>query len=124
MKPVRNRIRKHYGLTASRVAVRSQRPWYFSVLISLALVFAGYVIAYWQFTGGKLSDLIENMTYISRENQTLHVRSIQIQRELQVERAAQTNLAKELVDLQDEAVKLKQDVEFYKNIVKEKPPKH
>ena len=124
MKPVRNRIRKHYGLTASRVAVRSQRPWYFSVLISLALVFAGYVIAYWQFTGGKLSDLIENMSYISRENQTLHVRSIQIQRELQVERAAQTNLAKELVDLQDEAVKLKQDVEFYKNIVKEKPPKN
>ena len=124
MKPVRNRIRKHYGLTAKRVAVRSQRPWYFNALIGLVLVFAGYIIAYWQFTGGKLSDLIENMTYISRENQTLHVRSIQIQRELQVERAAQTNLAKELVDLQDEAVKLKQDVEFYKNIVKEKPPKH
>lgn len=124
MRPVRNRIRKHYGLTASRVAVRSQRPWYFSALIGLALVFVGYVIAYWQFTGGKLSDLIENMTYMSRENQTLHIRSIQIQRELQVERAAQTNLAKELIDLQDEAVKLKQDVEFYKNILKEKPPKH
>lgn len=124
MKPVRNRIRKHYGLTASRVAVRSQRPWYFNVLLGLGLLFVGYVIAYWQFTGGKLSDLIENMTYMSRENQTLHVRSIQIERELQVERAAQTNLAKELVHLQDEAVKLKQDVEFYKNIIKEKPPAH
>lgn len=124
MKPVRNRIRKHYGLTASRVAVRSQRPWYFNALISLGLIFLGYLIAYIQFTGGKLSDLIENMTTISHENQTLHVRSIQIQRELQIERAAQTNLAKELVDLQDEALKLKQDVEFYKNIVKEKPPAH
>ena len=124
MKPVRNRIRKHYGLTASRVAVRSQRPWYFNALISLGVIFLGYLIAYIQFTGGKLSDLIENMTTISHENQTLHVRSIQIQRELQVERAAQTNLAKELVDLQDEALKLKQDVEFYKNIVKEKPPAH
>ncbi len=124
MKPVRNRIRKHYGVTASRVAVRSQRPWYFNALIGLALIFTGYLIAYIQFTGGKLSDLIENMTTISHENQTLHVRSIQIQRELQVERAAQTNLAKELVDLQDEALKLKQDVEFYKNIVKQKPPAH
>jgi len=114
MKPVRRRIRRHFGLTAKQVAVRSKRPWYFQWSITTLYVVVGYVIAYWQFAGAE--DVHQKLKQTALENQTLHTKIIQVERQLQIEQAAQTNLTQELNKVQDENMHIKQDLVFYKNM--------
>lgn len=119
MKPVRRRIRRHFGLTAKQVAVRSQRPWYFQWSIAVLFVATGYLIAYWQFSGGD-ENLSEKFKHATLENQSIQTKLIQVERQLQIEQAAQSNLAKELNLVQDENIHLKEDLLFYKNMVNNK----
>jgi len=115
MKPVRRRIRRHFGLTAKQVAVRSKRPWYFQWGITAVFVIAGYLIAYWQFSSR--GDIYQKYQQTALENQALHTKIIQVERQLQIEQAAQTNLTKELNKVQDENMHIKQDLVFYKNML-------
>ncbi len=119
MKPVRRRIRRHFGLTAKQVAVRSQRPWYFQWGVAVLFVVAGYLVAYWQFIGGK-ENLSEKFKQATLENQSMQTKIIQTERQLQIEKAAQANLEKELNFVQDENIKIKEDLLFYKNMVNNK----
>jgi cell shape-determining protein MreC len=114
MKPVRRRIRRHFGLTAKQVAVRSKRPWYFQWSITILYVVVGYAIAYWQFAGAE--DVHQKLKQTALENQSLHTKIIQVERQLQIEQAAQTSLAQELNKVQDENMHIKQDLVFYKNM--------
>lgn len=116
MKPVRRRIRRHFGLTAKQVAVRSKRPWYFQWSLIASFVALGYVIAYWQFTGGG-ENIREKLQQALVENQSLHTKIIQVEQQLQIEKAAQSNLTKELNVVQDENIHVKEDLVFYKNMV-------
>jgi len=115
MKPVRRRIRRHFGLTAKQVAVRSKRPWYFQWGIAAVFVLAGYLIAYWQFSSR--GDVYQKYQQAVLENQTLHTKIIQVERQLQIEQAAQSNLTQELNKVQDENMHIKQDLVFYKNML-------
>lgn len=119
MKPVRRRIRRHFGLTAKQVAVRSQRPWYFQWGVTTLLVIAGYLIAYWQFAGGG-ENLSEKLKQAQLENQNLQTKLVRVERQLQIEQAAQSNLEKELNVVQDENIRFKEDLLFYKNMVNNK----
>lgn len=116
MKPVRRRIRRHFGLTAKQVAVRSQRPWYFQWTVAAVLVVAGYLIAYWQFAAGG-ENVTAKLKQALFENQNLQSKSILVERQLQIEQAAQHNLEKELDIVHDENFKLKEDLLFYKSMV-------
>lgn len=115
MKSLIRRFRQHFGATAKRVAVRSQRPWYWRLLLAGMLISLGYVLAYWQLIGGGLD--ADSMQGLRQQSRTLQANVVRMQRELQFERSAQTNLAKELRNLQDESMRLKEDVAFYKNIL-------
>ncbi|PKO46559.1 MAG: hypothetical protein CVU29_05785 [Betaproteobacteria bacterium HGW-Betaproteobacteria-22] len=115
MKPVRRRIRRHFGLTARQVAVRSQRPWYFQVGVILFLLGLGYSGAYLQFSGG-----YEKVGKLTLENQAINTNLIKLERQLQIEQAAQVNLNKELKEVQDENIHLKEDLAFYKNMLDSK----
>lgn len=119
MKPVRRKIRRHFGLTAKQVSVRSQRPWYFQWCLAAILFAAGYFFAYWQFTGGgeSLRSKLGKATY---EIQGLQTKVIRMGRQVQIEQAAQSNLEKELDIVQDENIHLKEDLLFYKNMLKNK----
>jgi len=119
MKPVRKRIRRHFGLTAKQVAVRSHRPWYFQWVVAAVLILAGYFIGYWQFTEGG-ENLGDKLRRMSLENQNLQTKIIQVERQLQIEQATQNNLDKELNLVQDENMKIKEDLLFYKNMVSNK----
>lgn len=120
MKPVSRRLKRHFGSTAKRVAVRSQRPWYWPWLFAGLLMLAGYLIGYWQFTGGDYSDLRSSVEHLTKENQSLQAKMVYSERQLQVEQATQSNLSKELTKLQDEDMRLKEDLAFYKNMLGEK----
>lgn len=119
MNPVRRRIRRHFGLTAKQVAVRSQRPWYFQWGITVLFVVSGYLVAYWQFVSGG-ENIHEKLQQATLENQTLHTKVIQIELQLQIEKAAQSNLTKVLNNVQDENIHIKKELILYKNIVKGK----
>ncbi|MDP1659303.1 MAG: hypothetical protein Q8L73_08120 [Methylotenera sp.] len=115
MKPVRRKIRKHFGLTAKQVAVHSQRPWYFQWAIAALFVGIGYSAAYWQFTGGE--NLVEKLKQAILENQGLQTRVIQVEQQIKIEQASQKNLNEELKLIHDENIKLQEDLLFYKNML-------
>lgn len=117
MKPVRRKIRRHFGLTAKQVAVRSQRPWYFQWFLAIVLLGIGFVAAYWFLNGGENAGLHEKMQQTALENQVLQTKLIVTERDLQIKQAMQDNLAKELASVQDESIKIKADLIFYKNML-------
>ena len=119
MKPVRRRIRRHFGLTAKQVAVSSRRPWYFQWAGGLLFVAAGYLLAYWQFSGSG-ENIGEKLGHATLENQALQTKVIQVERQLQIEQSAQSNLGKELNLVQDENIHIKEDLIFYKNMLNNK----
>ncbi len=121
MKPVRRNIRRHFGLTAKQVAVRSQRPWYFQALLALLFMLLGFGLAYWMLHDGESLSIREQLKQSVIANKELEAKLVGAQRELQVELATNNNLAKELSSVQDENIKTKQDLFFYKNMLGKKP---
>lgn len=122
MKPVRRKIRRHFGLTAKQVAVRSERPWYFQWIISVLLLAIGFALAYWFLNGGVNGGLRKKMQQTALENQALQTKVIAMERDLQIKQAMQDNLAKDLASVQDESIKIKADLIFYKNMLDKKTP--
>lgn len=120
MRPVSRRFKRHFGTTARKVTVRSQRPWYWQWLTVASLLLLGYLVAYWQFTGGKRVNLQELATRLTKENQFYQSKLIYNERQLQVEQATQANLNKVLASVQDENIKLKEELAFYKNMLNDK----
>ena len=121
MRPVDRRVRRHFGLTARRVAVRSQRPWYFQALMAILFMALGFAFAYWLLHDTE--NFHEKLKQTTLENKDLETRLVGAQRELQVELATNNNLAKELASVQDENIKIKEDIFFYKNMLNGKKPK-
>jgi hypothetical protein len=115
MKPVDRRVRNHFGLTARRVTVRSQRPWYFRILLAILCVALGYAIAYWVLHDAE--NVREKLQQTKLDNKELEIKLVGAQRELQVELATNNTLAKELASVQDENIKIKEDLFFYKNMM-------
>jgi hypothetical protein len=115
MRPVDRRVRNHFGLTARRVSVRSQRPWYFRVLLAILCVALGYAIAYWVLHDTE--NVREKLQQAKLDNKELEIKLVGAQRELQVELATNNTLAKDLASVQDENIKIKEDLFFYKNMV-------
>ncbi len=119
MKPVKRKIRKHYGLTAKQVAVRSQRPWYYRWVLGAIILASGYGVAYWQYAAGGQS-VVEKLEQMTKANQNYETKVIQMERQIQIEKASQEKLNKELNIKQDENNKLQEDLLFYKNMVGKK----
>lgn len=115
MRPVDRRVRNHFGLTARRVAVRSQRPWYFQVFLAAMFVVFGFGLAYWLLR--EELDVREQLKLVTQENKELEEKLVGAQRELQVELATNNTLAKELASVQDDNIKVKEELFFYKNMV-------
>jgi hypothetical protein len=123
MQPVRRRVRRHFGLTAKRVSVRSYRPWYFRVVLAILFVCIGFGLAYWILHSDDIETVKKKLDQTTLENKELEAKLIAAQRELQVELATNNNLAKQLTTVQDENIKAKADLYFYKNMMNGKRPK-
>ncbi len=99
--------------------MRSQRPWYFRVLLAILCVALGYAIAYWMLRDTE--NIREKLQQTKLDNKELEIKLVGAQRELQVELATNNTLAKELASVQDENIKIKEDLFFYKNMVSKRP---
>ena len=120
MQPVRRRVRRHFGLTAKNVAVRSHRPWYFQTILVLLFVALGYGMAYWMLPRDDIETVRENLKQKTLEYKEIEAKLVSAQRELQVELATKNNLAKELESVQADNLKAKADLFFYKNMLGKK----
>lgn len=121
-RPVTRNIKRHFGASARRVVVRSYTTKYSVWLIALLGLVIGYLLAYWQFTGGQFGILNASLDQIKQENQLLQGKFVLAERQLHVSEAAQKSLANELSVMQGETMRLKEDVAFYKNILSEDNP--
>ena len=117
MKPIRRKFRSNFGLTAKQVAVRSRRPWYFQWLSTIVFVLLGAGLAFWVLHDGEEENVRLLLQQTTLENKDLQTKLIEAQRELQVELATNNNLAKELASVQDENLKVKEELVFYKNML-------
>lgn len=118
-RPVTRNIKRHFGASARRVVVRSHTANYSFWLMAVLGVVVGYLLAYWQFTGAQFGMLNASIDEIKRQNQLLQAKFVLTERQLHVSEAAQKSLANELSAMQGEAMRLKEDVAFYKNILSE-----
>ncbi len=117
MKTVKRRIRKHYGVTAKQLAVRSARPWYYKVTLAFLFSVLGFGLAYILLRSNDYDTVSQQLAKKSLKNTDLEAKLIQAQRDLQIELATNNNLAKELANVQDENLKVKEDLFFYKKML-------
>lgn len=118
IRPIRRKLRNHFGLTAKQVAIRSHRPWYFQGVLAVVYVLLGFALAYWSLHDNDAVQIRSRLSQLTNENIELQKKLIASQRELQVELATSNNLAKTLTAQQDENIKLKEELVFYKKVTK------
>lgn len=77
-------------------------------------------MAYWVLYDGQRENIRLRLQQVEQENKAMQTKLIEMQGQLQVELATNNNLAKELATLQDDSLKLKEDLVFYKNMLGKK----
>jgi hypothetical protein len=119
MRRLARMLKRHFGPTAPHVSVRVEIPWYWRFFWAVFLLCAGFSIGFWRYAREGTSDLRDEIERLDQENKVLRTQAIHVERQQQVTTVAQGDLAKDLTVLQEENVRLKEDVTFYKSILEE-----
>lgn len=130
MRNLGRRIRSNFGMGSSRVAIRSQMSWYWRWAVNVLMMAAVAAVVWWlvqnsnRITGFDIDEVRQHMATLTEENRGLKrdvdaARSTLTERDrqLQIEKAAQTELARTVVQLQEENAALKEDLGFLRNIM-------
>jgi hypothetical protein len=130
MRGIGRRIRSSFGLGSSRVAIRPQVAWYWRLLINVGAmaVVAGVVWLVvqnsYRITGfnaeearQQLGSLGEENTRLKADLETTKASLTERERQLQIEKASQTELARSVAQLQDENARLKEDLGFLQRLM-------
>jgi predicted RNase H-like nuclease (RuvC/YqgF family) len=122
-------LRKRFSLAASNLAVRPHRPWYWRW--TMVVVGGGLVtlFAWWAYTNGldlawfmrqqtesELSRSKREVGYLQGENAKLNTRLVEMERQMQIEHSANTELEKQLKILNDEKTHINEDLAFFQNL--------
>ena len=124
------KLRRRFGITAPRVAVQSHVPWYWRWLTStvfLVVTIAAAWIAYdigRRYAGfdsseaaGAQSRLQEINEQLRQENGQLRNEIAAMERQLEIELAAQGNLTGQIRGLSEENALLKEDLAFFQTLM-------
>ena len=130
MRGLGRRLRSTFGIGSSRMAIRSQLAWYWRwVLNVLMMVVVGGVVWWlvqnsYRVTGFDIEEVRHQITALTAENAVLKhdleaakVALADRDRQLQIEKAAQGELARTVAQLQEENAGLKEDLGFLRNIM-------
>ncbi len=130
MRNLGRRIRSNFGMGSSRVSIRPQMPWYWRWGLNVLMMGAVAAIVWWlvhnsyRITGFDIDEVRQRMAALTEENRGLKrdvdaARSslTERDRQLQIEKAAQTELARSVMQLQEENAALKEDLGFLRNIM-------
>ena len=124
------RLRSSFGIGSSRMAIRSQLAWYWRWLLNILMMVLVATVVWWmvqnsyRITGFDIEEAKAHLTKLTRENQaakseleTARNTVTERDRQLQIERAAQGELARTVAQLQEENASLKEDLGFLRNIM-------
>jgi len=124
------RLRSNFGIGSSRMAIRSQLAWYWRWLLNVLMMVLVAAVVWWLvqtsygITGfnieeakAHLAKLTEDNHVMKSELETARGTLSELDRQLQIEKAAQGELARTVTQLQDENASLKEDLAFLRNIM-------
>jgi len=112
------------------MAIRSQLAWYWRWLLNILMMVLVATVVWWmvqnsyRITGFDIEEAKAHLTKLTRENQAAKSELesarntvTERDRQLQIERAAQGELARTVAQLQEENASLKEDLGFLRNIM-------
>lgn len=130
MRGLGRRIRSSFGIGSARMAIRPQVAWYWRWLTNGLLMVLVAGVVWWLvensygITGFNHEEARHQLEVLTEENRRMKeelqaVRGNLIERErlLQVDRAAQTELARTVAQLQEENALLKEDLGFLRRLM-------
>lgn len=130
MRSIGRRIRSSFGIGSSRMAIRSQLAWYWRWTLNVLMMAVVATVVWWlvqnsyRITGSDIEEVRQRITRLTEEDKTLRqdlettrASLVERDRQLQIEKAAQSELARTVAQLQDENAGLKEDLGFLRNIM-------
>ncbi|HZZ93965.1 MAG TPA: DUF6776 family protein [Usitatibacter sp.] len=130
MRGIGRRLRSSFGIGSSRMAIRSQMAWYWRWLANVLMMIVVAGVVWWlvensyRITGSDIHEVRARIESLTAENASLHhdvdaLRSSMAERDrqLQIERAAQGELARSVQQLQDENSGLREDLAFLRKVM-------
>jgi hypothetical protein len=130
MRGLGRRLRSTFGIGSSRMAIRSQLAWYWRWILNVLLMVLVATVVWWlvqnsyRITGSDIAEVKEHITTLTDENRGMKTNlevargaMVERDRQLQIEKAAQAELARTVAQLQDENAALKEDLGFLRNIM-------
>jgi len=130
MRGLGRRLRSNFGIGSSRMAIRSQMAWYWRWLLTLLLMVAVGGVVWWlvqnsyRITGFNQEEARQQLGTLTAENQRMKQELdaargtlVERDRQLQIEKAAQSDLARTFAQLQEENASLKEDLGFLRRLM-------
>ena len=124
------KIRQRFGISAPRMTVKTHVAWYWRMLGLVAVLSCSLALAAWIYDAGRrfagfdrseaeqeLSQLRESVGRLTQETAGLRAIVNASETKLQIERAAQAQLGRQVKVLEDENARLKEDLAFFENLI-------
>jgi hypothetical protein len=124
------KIRQRFGISAPRMTVKTHVAWYWRMLGLVAVLSCSFALAAWIYDAGRrfagfdrseaeqqLSRLRESVGRLTPEAAGLRASVNASESKLQIERAAQAQLLRQVKVLEDENARLKEDLAFFENLI-------
>ncbi len=128
--PLLRTLKQKFGIRAPRMAVRAHLPWYWrwlgiitlgAVVVSVGWAMYDFGMTFAGFRQGEadraLAKLNETISRQQQEIADLRARAARAERELQIERATDGDLAKQVRLLAEENAALKEDLAFFQSLM-------
>jgi hypothetical protein len=124
------RLRGKYSAHAFRLSIRPHMSWHWQGLVVVALLVVLGGLAWWLYESGRKSGGFDRGSYgqevegpttqtasLKSDNDQLRSTVEGLQRQSQIDKASQAELAKSLAQLQEENARLKEEVGFFRSIM-------
>ena len=122
-------LKRKFGISAPRLAVRPHVPWYVRWAIVLPFVLAAGGLVWWAYDSGlefagfhrgqtehELTQLREQVVTLKAENARLSSQAASFERQAQVEHAANQETGKQLKGLNEENARIQEDLGFFQSL--------
>lgn len=123
------RVKRKFGISAPRLAVRPHVPWYVRWAVALPFVLAAGGLVWWAYDSGlelagfhrgqaeqELARLREQVAALNSENAKLIGQAASYERQAQMEHAANLETEKQLKALTEEHTRIQEDLAFFQNL--------
>ena len=123
------RIKRKFSISAPRLAVRPHVPWYVRWAITLPFLLMAGAGVWWAYDTGlalagfhrgqaesELTKLREQISNLKEENAKLVSQAASYERQAQMEHAANLETTRQLKGLNEENVRIQEDLAFFQNL--------